>query len=242
MLKKLLTLSTCLAFTAGLSACGAPADSEAASAPESATSREDVEKIVRAYLLENPEIILEAMEVLNEREQLATSVSLASDKRDFSIGPEDAPVTIVEFFDYKCGYCRMSMDWVMEQAKNSDGQIRVVFKEFPILSEQSKQAALAALASMKQDKYLEYHQKLMKYTDTLDQNALMDLASEVGLNTAKLERDMESAELLDQLQDIRDEARQYGADATPSFYINGELIQGFDKRKLEQAIQAGLQG
>ncbi|MAT35988.1 MAG: hypothetical protein CMK06_12770 [Ponticaulis sp.] len=238
MLRRMLTLPTCAALTF-LSAC---ADDTAAAVPESAMSRADVEEIVRAYIIDNPEIIVEAMQVLNERNNRKAAESLASDPRDFSVGPADAPVTIVEFFDYKCGYCRMSLDWVMEQVEKSDGQIRVVFKEFPILSDQSRTAAMAALASMDQDKYLEFHQKLMRYSGQLDREKVLELAGEVGLNTAKLEKRMDSPEIVEHLQDIRQEAQAFGADATPSFFVNGKLIQGFDKRNLEETINSALEG
>lgn len=248
MLRSILSLSTCIAMTFGLSACNMSADDKAETstaaieAPAHATSREDVEKIVRAYLLENPEVIVEAMAVLEEREQAKTSEILASDKRDPSIGPADAPVTIVEFFDYKCGYCKRSVDWVMDLAEESDGKIRVVFKEFPILSEQSKDAALAALAAQQQDKYMEFHQKLMKYPGELSRDNIFKLAGDVGLNTAKLEKVMDDPKTMEHLLDIRLEAQTYGADATPSFFINGELIQGFDKPKLEARIKALAEG
>ena len=126
MLAKTLSVTTALTVLVGLGACNMSAQSN--SVPDTAQSREDVEAIVRAYLLENPEIIMEAMLVLEERENARLGEQLASNDADFSVGPADAEVTIVEYFDYHCGYCRRSLDWVMDQVENSDGRVRVVFK------------------------------------------------------------------------------------------------------------------
>lgn len=227
-----------------LAACGdsSSAQDKTTEVPETAQSPEDVEAIVRAYLLDNPEIILEALDVLEEREAAEISTALSSDSRDPSIGPEDAPITIVEYFDYRCTYCKISVDWVMEQARESDGKIRVVFKELPILSPDSRTAAIAALAAQKQGKYIEFHQELMKYPSQLNEEAIEKLAENVGLNVTRLQRDMESPALLSHIQDINDEARKYGADATPSFFVNGELIQGFNRPALEARIAALSEG
>ena len=234
-------LASVAVFAAGLAACSPSAVSEPTDAPATAQSRADVEKIVRAYLLEHPEVIVEAMDVLTERENANISKLLSGDSRDVSVGPEDAPVTIVEFFDYKCGYCKRSLDWVMDTVQNSDGKVRVVFKELPILSEQSRQASLAALAANRQGKYMEFHQKLMRFPSALTDDAIDDLAADLGLNVTKMRKDMTDPKILEHVQDVRDQAREYGADATPSFFINGELIQGYDKPQLEARIKTLLE-
>lgn len=226
----------------GLSACNQDATSEPrisdATIRGVAHSREDVEKIVRAYILENPEIILEAMDVLKERENLVAAVKLASDPRDMTVGPADAEVTIVEYFDYNCGYCKKSVDWVFNQVDNNKGKVRVIFKELPILSDQSRQAALAAIAAHKQDKYFEFHRKLMEQKgNTLTDEKIDEIAKSLGLNLTRMHKDMESAETLSYIQDVRDQAIEFGATATPSFVINGELIQGFDTKALEARIK-----
>lgn len=243
MLKKIALFASCAAIALSLGACNMSADdAKSASVPENAMSRADVEAIVKAYLIENPEVIEEALAVLDKREQQTISDTLVASSEDFSVGPADAPVTIVEFFDYKCGYCRSSVDWVVDKATESDGQIRVVFKEYPILSDQSLEAAKAAIASVEQGKYLEFHTELMKYSGELSRDNILKIASDVGLNTAKLEKAMDSDKTIEQLMQVRMEAQAYGADATPSFFINGELIQGFDKRKLESRLNELLEG
>ena len=132
-----------------LIACGQGAES--ASAQED-WSREDIEQVVRAYILENPEIIEEALIELQrrarEREQqalfegvAAASAELAQDPRDPVAGAENPEVTIVEFFDYKCPYCRVTNDWVATALAEHGDEVRFVFKEFPVLGPESEQAA-----------------------------------------------------------------------------------------------------
>lgn len=224
----------------GLAACGPNAESEPRSSvdvPKTAQSREDVEKIVRAYILDNPEIITEAMDILAEREKAELAKLLASDSRDVSYGPDDAEVTIVEFFDYNCGYCKKSLDWVLSEVDNGNGKIRVIFKELPILSDQSRRAALAALAADRQGKYMEFHQLLMRQkAHTLTDERIDELAESIDLNVTRMHKDMSRPELLEHIQDIRSLAIEYGATATPSFFVNGELVQGFDQPVLERQI------
>lgn len=241
MLKRSTIIPAALAVTIGLGACSNSSADSATSIPATATSRADIEAIVHAYIVEHPEVILEAMETLTAREQADMAKSLASDDRDFSIGPKDAPVTIVEFFDYRCGYCKMSLDWVIQKANDSDGKIRVVFKELPILSDQSRTAAEAALAAKEQGKYLELHQALMKYPSELSDANIQKIAKGVGLNVTRMEKDMERPEIAAHITDVREAAQKYGANATPSFFINGELIQGFDKKSLETRIATLLE-
>ena len=223
-----------------LTACGESTSTPADNVPETAQSREDIEKIVRAYILENPEIIMEAMDVLAERRTLDIAAELEADERAFSYGPEDAAVTIVEYFDYRCTYCKRSLDWVMEQAEPDSGDVRIIFKEFPILSEQSRRAALAAVAAAEQGKYMEFHQALMRSPEALTDEKIDEIAESVGLNLTKLHKVMEDPKTMEYLQSVREEAIQYGAEATPSFFINGELIQGYDRAKLEERMDALL--
>ena len=226
----------------GLSACNQNASSEphkhGIDAPDVAHTREDVELIIHAYLLENPEVVQEVMDILEEREKTAISDSLSSDERDATYGPKDAPITIVEYFDYNCGYCKRSVDWVLDQVDEGDGQVRVVFKELPILTEGSRLAASAAIAAKKQGKYLEFHRLLMaQKAGTLNSERIDELAESIGLNVTRLHKDMESSETRDQILDIRDQAITHGATSTPSFFVNGELIQGYDRAALEARLE-----
>ncbi len=235
----------------GLSACSPGASSETnakkGDVPAVATSRADIEKIIHAYIMENPEVILQSVDNLAKRQQQeamkAASKALENNPKDFSIGPADAPVTIVEYFDYNCGVCKYSLDWVQTKIKNSDGQIRFVFKEFPIFGEQSENAAHASLAAKEQGKYFEFHTALMKEkAHTLTQEKLDEIAKKVGLDVEKLHKDMKSKEITSHLEESRKEGMLFGVEATPYFFVNGQLIPGFDPPQLQARIEEVLKG
>lgn len=209
--------------------------------------RAEVESIVRAYILENPEIIEEALILLTEKQEAekeeAARVAMAersddlfNDTRDFSIGPEDAELTIVEFFDYRCGYCKASLDWVQALPEDTDGKVRVVFKEFPILSAESEQAALAALAAGEQGLYNEMHAGLMKSRSSFKEADIDKIAEEVGVDVQRMRADMKTSDVREHLADVRGLAQAIGTTATPTFIIDGQLIAGFDKARLEAIV------
>ena len=206
----------------------------------SVADRAAVEQIVRDYILENPEIIEEALVELAARERARMAVALASDPRDYSMGPADAKVTIVEFFDYRCGFCKRSMEWLIETAEAHPDDIRVVFKELPILSEESRTAALAALAAGEQGKYMQMHQALMASRSDFSDAAIDDIARSVGVDVARMRADMGSRELLQQVADVRAEAISVDATATPTFFINGRVVAGYDKNTLDTIIDEEL--
>ena len=125
----------------------------------------EIEGVIEQYLLENPDVLLRAIqnvqtwqasEQARQQAEAITPVwdALVADSSVPSVGPVDAPVTVIEFFDYHCGYCKRAFDGVKEIAENSDGKVRTIFVEFPILREESGLAARAALAAAKQGKYM----------------------------------------------------------------------------------------
>src|SRR6185503_2520866 len=214
-----------------------------ATAPEAVDrmARTEVEAIVKDYLLNNPEILVEAFTELDRRHNEESFAKLVSHDNDPSIGPKNAPVTIVEFFDYNCGYCKAANDWVIRQADSRDGKVRVVFKEFPILRESSKLASKAAFAADKQGKYREMHVALMKSRALapMTEDGKEDLAGtgkeidrvakSVGLNLDKLHKDMQSDALELRIQSVHAEAASTGIEATPGFFVNGQTLQGFNE-------------
>jgi protein-disulfide isomerase len=221
-----------------------------AAAPEAVDrmARSEVEAIVKDYLLQNPEILVEAFTELDRRHNEESFAKLVSHDNDPSIGPKNAPVTIVEFFDYNCGYCKAANDWVIRQANSRDGKVRVVFKEFPILRESSKLASKAAFAADKQGKYREMHVALMKSRALapMTEDGKEDLAGtakeidrvakSVGLNLDKLHKDMQSDALELRIQSVHQEAASTGIEATPGFFVNGQTLQGFNEEQLDKMI------
>jgi len=226
-----------------------------ACAQPDAASKAEIEKIVREYILENPEIIEDALIALGEKERAAkaaaaqAAISTNADKlyaldSDYSIGPADAKVTLVEFFDYRCGYCKRSVDWVRELPEAYDGEVRVVFKELPIFGGISETAALAALAAGKQGKYLELHMALMglKSNDDLTEEAIDDLAQQAGINVARMRADMKSKAVQQQLADMKALGESLAVTGTPGFFIGDQHVEGANFPVLENAIKAALKG
>lgn len=208
-----------------------------AAAPAAAADmeREDIERIVREYILEHPEVLVEAMDVLEQRQRAAAEVRaresldrnydlLVAAPGDPVAGNPDGDVTIVEFFDYRCPYCRRIVEPLMETVE-SDGNIRLVFKEFPILGPESTTAAQAALASAMQGRYVEFHEALMN-APALDEAAIMSIAEDVGLDTDRLRKDMESEAVAAHIAVTHRLAQELGIRGTPALVIGRQLIPG----------------
>src|SRR4030081_3503971 len=188
-----------------LALCGAPA---ASAQNFSDTQRGDIETIVRNSLLAHPEVLEEAMAELNKRQAAAeaekheASVEQNSDTifnspRGVVLGNKDGDVTFVEFFDYNCGYCKRAMTDMLDLMKN-DSKLKVVLKEFPVLSQGSVEAAQVAVAVRMQDpsgkKYLDFHQKLLGGRGAADKARAMAAAKEAGLDTARIGKSLGGAE------------------------------------------------
>ena len=196
----------------------------------------DIENIIYNYLLENPEIIFEAVDKFraNEREMEDKLFSkkydehkddLLNDESSPSVGPKDADVIIVEFFDYNCSYCKQAFYDVQAIIKE-DKNVRVIFKELPILTPGSKTAAKWALAAHKQGKYWEFHSKIMK-SPSKDERTMEKIAKELDLNVKKLKEDANSQEIENAIEKNLDLTNQLGIRGTPAFIINDSLARGY---------------
>jgi len=209
--------------------------------------RADVENIIKEYLMENPEILREALIELDKKEDraalAAVSDALFKDPRDVSIGPKDAKVTVVEFFDYNCGFCKQSSDWLKDVMDKYPDDVRVVFKELPILdgrTKTSRNAAKAALAAGRQGKYSTMHFSLMNER-SLTEDRVLAIAEKAGLNMDKLKKDMEDPEMDRQLEDgLLLANRIPSLTGTPFFVINDDFIAGADRNKLDQMLKEAL--
>ena len=207
---------------------------------KSATSSEaeSIQKIVRDYLLKYPEIVIEAIEAYKrkqtDKELAAIRRTIAARKdelyydRDSAIGGNlKGDVTLVEFFDYRCGVCKRIHPVVAELLKR-DGKIRRVFKEWPILGRQSVFASRAAIASRRQGdvKYLAFHNAMMENKRTLSRTTVLGIASSVGLDPKRLERDMAAPEVGRIIQRNNALASALKLNGTPSFVIGDTLLRG----------------
>ncbi len=225
-----------LAASMAILAALATAAAAPASAQNSGPGKAEIERIVRGYLLENPEIIVEALDAYKKKqeatEQAAVSAALKARKTEIESDP-DSPVggnpsgdvAMVEFFDYRCGVCKRVHPVVAELIE-SDGRIRRVYKEWPILGPASVYAARAALASRSQGKYLAFHDAMMTSRTNLTPQAVMVIASNVGLDTDRLSRDMKDREISAMLDRNFKLAEALRINGTPSFVIGGVLIRG----------------
>lgn len=198
--------------------------------------RDAVRKIVRDYLLEHPEVIEDAIRILQARreaeQQDRTRAAIAAHDKALLAHPmspvsgnPDGDVTLVEFFDYQCGYCKRSLKPVMDLLE-SDGQLRIVWKEFPILGPVSRFAARASMASEKQGRYLEFHEAVMGSQGKLTEDRVMALAADAGLDVGRLRRDMADPAIEDYLDETMRLARALGINGTPAFVIGDALAPG----------------
>jgi len=207
----------------------------------SSDQRGEIEKIVREYLLNNPQILREAMTELEKRQALAdaekhrkavtdNSTIIFDSPRHVTLGNPKGDVTMVELFDYNCGYCKRAMSDMLDLIKN-DPNLKVVLKEFPVLGEGSMQAAQVAVAVRMQDKtggkkYLEFHQKLLGGRGAADKALALAVAKEIGLDMTRLEKDMASDEIKNTLAESFQIAEAAGLNGTPSYVIGTEVVIG----------------
>jgi protein-disulfide isomerase len=213
---------------------------------------EQIEKIVREYLLREPEVVYQALEELQRRQAEATAArqraaiaenqdELMDDPASPVGGNPDGDVTLVEFFDYRCAYCRRVVSSV-RALLDEDHALRMVFKELPVLGPDSVRAARAALASRRQDRYVPFHFALMT-ADDLSLEGIRAIAGSVGLDPDQLEADMAAPEVMAAIEANYALANELGIEGTPAFVIGDQLIPGaVDKARLQQLLDQARAG
>ncbi|MEL6452631.1 MAG: DsbA family protein [Pseudomonadota bacterium] len=225
-----------LALAGALALPAAALDLSEMTEEERAIFREEV----RAYLMENPEVIMEAVAVLEEREQAAQALAdetLVSDNADalfndgysYVGGNPDGDITLVEFLDYRCGFCKRAHSEVAKLLE-SDGNIRLIVKEFPILGEQSLLASRFAVATKQiagDDAYGGLTDALMTMTGDVSIRSLRRMASTFGLDADAIEAHMDSEEVTAEIRDTRALAQRLQITGTPTFVLQDELLRGF---------------
>lgn len=219
------------------------------------SQKQAVEEVVRDYLKNHPEVLLDAINTLQAREEGAERVRVETaikEKRaeierspgSPEAGNPDGTVTVVEFFDYQCGYCKRILPTMTEVLK-SEAKVRWVFKELPILGPDSVIAARAALAAWKQDKgkYLAFHTFLMGNKGPLGEDKIMSFAVEAGIDRERLKRTMADPTIEVELQRTMKLAKVLGINGTPAFVVGNQLVPGAvglsDLKKLIDAAEAG---
>jgi len=238
MFQTLKTFLPAVMLTAALTFAGA-----APSAAEGLT-KEAVQKIVHDYIMEHPDVILDAVNqyqqrTMEEKQKAAVETNrefLFRDERSPVIGNPEGDVTIVEFFDYNCGYCKRVLPAVLDLIKE-DKNLRVVFKDIPILGPTSETAAKWALAAQRHNKYFEFHQALMNHKGPLTDETLNKFATDLGLDPARLKKDAETTDVLLQIERNRSLFTQMGFGGTPAFIIGEEVVPGaVSKEEMKKLI------
>ncbi|MYE00195.1 MAG: DsbA family protein [Alphaproteobacteria bacterium] len=201
-----------------------------------ADTEEEVATLIEHLRQKDPEIVLQAVQAWWDeqeeyrRQQQAGSIAanweaLAHAEGDPAIGPEDADAVLVEFFDYRCGFCKRVLGAVMALAEE-DNRLRIVFKEFPILGEISVVAARASLAADRQGKWPEFHVALMSAPGALDEDRIMAIAGETGLDIGQLRADMESEAVTAVIARNHALAKTLGIRGTPAFLVKNAIVPG----------------
>jgi protein-disulfide isomerase len=212
----------------------------------------EIEAIIKDYLMKHPEVIRDAMEELQrkqEAEAAAAQISAIEDNRDalFSskrqvvLGNPDGDVTLVEFFDYNCGYCKRAHADMVKLIEN-DKNVKIVLKEFPVLGEGSVEAAqvAAAVNVLAPEKYGAFHEKLINERGQVNGARALAVAAEIGLDKEQIKKEMTSDEVRATLQEAFDLGNRLSLSGTPSYVTPKEVVigaVGYEtlKQKLEEA-------
>jgi protein-disulfide isomerase len=245
-----LAVSFALAVALGLAAVPARAQDF------STAQRGEIEKIIKDYLIAHPEVLQEAMAELEKKQQLAEtekarsavknhSEALFNSPRQVVLGNPQGDVTFVEFFDYNCGYCKRALNDMVE-LMGKDPKLKVVLKEFPVLGPGSVEAAQVAVAVRMQDKtgkkYLDFHQKLLGGRGQVDKAKALAVAKDIGLDMARLDKDLKSDEVSKTIEESMKLAEALGLNGTPSYVIGNDVVIGaVGLEALGKKIQAARQ-
>jgi protein-disulfide isomerase len=206
----------------------------------SAPQKGEIERIVREYLISHPEVLQEAIAELDKRQAAAdveksksavanNSEAIYNSNRHVVLGNAKGDVTLVEFFDYNCGFCKRAMADMLELLKD-DPKLKIILKEFPVLGPGSVEAARVAVAVRMQDKsgkkYLDFHQKLLGGRGQADKARALAVAKEVGMDMKRIETDMASDEVKVSLEESLKLAETLGLNGTPSYIVGSDVVIG----------------
>lgn len=220
------------------------------------TDKPEIEKIIREYLLKNPELMLEVQQALEarqrEQQQARAAAALADNRQTVFespnqgvVGNASGDVTVVEFFDYNCGFCQRAME-DMNRLIGTDSQLRFVLKELPILSQGSVEASRVSTAVYRlfPDRYEEFHNKLLGLNGPKDLQRAMEVVAGMGLDAAKISEVAQKDDVLDAFREVNELANSLGINGTPSYVIGNEVVfgaLGYDvlREKIENVRKCG---
>jgi protein-disulfide isomerase len=243
-------LSACATLVLFASGCSTTVN-ETKSAP--ALSQDISDATIERYIRTHPEVIVQSLQALEAKREAEMrerqKVALATKQQELFHDPASpvsgnpkGEITLVEFYDYRCGYCRRAASAVTEIQKE-DPRVRVVYKDFPILGEPSEIAAKAALASQVQGKHQAFHEALLASQADMTREEILKIAVTVGLDASRLEADMASPEWQAVIEKNRALAQELGISGTPGFIVGNELVPGaLDLNGLRELIARAGRG
>jgi protein-disulfide isomerase len=198
--------------------------------------KKEIEGIVHDYLKAHPEMLIDAIQAADDKlksdEKDKATQALAAHRQDVFNDPQspvagnpNGNVTLVEFFDYRCPYCKQ-VEPSLEKLMGDDRQLRFVYKEFPVLGPDSELAAHVALAARKQGKYDAFHRALMAAPGHFDEAVVYQVAASVGLDIERLKQDAKSPEIDKEINATLDLGNLLSIDGTPGFIVGNQVVAG----------------
>ncbi len=217
-----------------------PAAQTLATQTYSADQRHEIEGIIKSYLVAHPEVLQDAMDALDKQQKQAdaakaretiknNNATIFNSPHQVVLGNPQGNVTVVEFFDYNCAFCKRALPDMLTLLK-TDPNLKFVLKEFPVLGPGSVEAAHVAVAAHMQDptgkKYIEFHQKLLGGRGPADKARALAVAKEVGFDMTRLEKDMDSDEVKTTIDENMKLADALGVSGTPTYVVGDEVVVG----------------
>jgi len=200
--------------------------------------RQQIESIIKEYLIAHPEVVQEVLAAVDKHQKdaeaeqqratiRANNATLFNSPHQVVLGNPHGKIEVVEFFDYNCGFCKHALP-DMVKLLDTNHELKFVLKEFPVLGEGSVEAARVAVAARMQDptKYMEFHQKLLGGRGVADKARALAVAKEVGFDMARIQRDMASEEVNTTIAEDMKLADALGVSGTPSYVVGDELVVG----------------
>lgn len=203
------------------------------------------ETSVEAALKENPKMVMDAIQAYQDQQRLAQERAAAEslkkmsdDKNSIFVGPEKASVTVVEFFDFSCGYCKRLAPAV-EKVIAANPDVKFVFKPVSFVSPVSPYQAKASVAAFKQGKFVEFYKGVMEFQEGRMTEASVDeIATSIGLDMDKYKTDLNSDEVARLLAEVSDLSRNIGVTGVPALFINGKQANAYSEEEIQNVINA----
>ena len=213
-------------------------------------NKDTLNEVIQQFIIDNPEILIESLERYSkQKEEEINNVSKDIineyyNKKTYkelpSIGKKDSNLILTEFIDYNCGYCKKTLNTISQLIKEIDS-IKIVFVDYPILSETSELAARASLAAKEQKEYFNYHSALLKNKKAITKELLINTAKKLNLNINKFNKDMESGEIKHKIKLNIKLAQSLKIRGTPTFIIGTDILPGaYDYNKLKKIILSNI--